>query len=340
MAAQALLKGGETAMALAEYMSDEDGAAFRAFGADFPDESDREFVMEQVMRQMIASEKFSSLAEIHPAWILEKLKEEPPKVIGIILRYLPSNHVRYIIRNLPPMTRVQIPNMVESFAVRPAVLEVIRKRFERHFLPMPVSRRCGKFGFSELYYLKGEELAALIREMGINELAIAFAGMGSKALRAIYNRLDLKDAKRLQRRLKGLKGLSLELSRQARYTVLEVQGRHIGPEGLLVRVGLAALANAVEGGDALIPVLMQKLTPEDSYLLKRLVAERRMRQWAGVALERQSMILSIVAQLARESRIDSSWSSFDPEELAPIPVTGVSTNSAESDETITSQQLA
>lgn len=340
MAALAVLRDGEDASFLADYMSSVDGEMFGAIAENYLGENDREFAMEQKIRQMVASEKFSSLAEVHPAWILEKLKEEPPKVIGIVLRSLPSKHVKYIIKNLPPILRVQIPNMIESFAVAAPVLSVIRRRFERHFESMPVSRASDKLGFSNLYYLKGEELLEVIRELGLYELAIAFAGMGSKALHAIYNRLDLKDAKRLQRRIRELKNVSPDLHRQARYTVLEAPGKHLGPDKMLSRIGLAALANAMEDDAGLKILLTQKLSPEEGYMLKRLIDERRMRKVKNVASERKNLILEVVAALARESRIDPFWAVFDPREEAPIEAGSPVSCHVPEDETITSQQLA
>lgn len=340
VAALAVLRDGGDAAVLADYMSNGDGGAFGAIAENYLGETEREFAMEQKIRQLVASEKFSSLAEVHPAWILERLKEEPPKVIGIVLRSLPSKHVKYIIKNLPPILRVQIPNMIESFAVRAPVLEVIRRRFERHFQPMPVSRASDNLGFSNLYYLKGEELLEVIRELGLYELAIAFAGMGSKALHAIYNRLDLKDAKRLQRRIRELKDISPELHRQARYTVLEVEGKHMGPDKMLLRIGLAALANAMEDETGLNALLTQKLSPEEGYMLKRLIDERRMRKVNNTASERKNLILEVVAALASESRIDPFWAAFGPRGEAPIEAAGHVSHPVPEDETITSQQLA
>lgn len=317
VAALAVLCGGEGAPALADYASDEEGAAVRRLVEAYSRGKDCGPRMQQLIRQMEASEKFSSLAEVHPAWILDRLSYEPPRVVGIILRSLPSKHVRYLLKNLPPMVVAQIPNMIESFSVAGPVLDVIRRRFERHFLPMRVSRTIERFGFENLYYLKGEDLALLIREAGLAELGIALSGMSGRTLHAVFNRLSLKDAKRLQRRMKGLKGISPELFRQARYTVLEVEGKHIGPDRMLARIGIAAIASAVEEGhEMLIRLLQQKMEPADAYLLKRSIDERRMRVCPAVARERRSLIIRIVELLSKEGRIDRLWARYFPDEEA------------------------
>ena len=232
--------------------------------------------MESLISQKVASEHFSSIAEVHPAWIMEHLRGEPPRVVGLILRSLPSSHVRYLLKHLPPMLRDCMPNMVESFSVRPEILEIIRRRFESRFLPMRITRAVTHPGFEYLYFLRIEELAELVRELGIHEMAMALAGMSSKALHMIFNRLDLKDAKRLQRRMKGVAGITPELHRQARFNLLEIEGCHEGSEKMLASVGLAALASAAGGEHTMLAKLVQqKLAPAEGYLLKRFLDERK-----------------------------------------------------------------
>ncbi|MFH0800476.1 MAG: hypothetical protein V2A66_09900 [Pseudomonadota bacterium] len=344
LAAMAVLHGGADAAEIADYMSDSNRGVCGDLIALYSEGADRENRAQQLIRQAVAAERFSSLAEVHPAWILERLCEEPPRVIGIILRSLPSQHVRYILKNMPPMLRAQLPNMVESFAVAAPVLEVIRRRFERHFLPMPVSRAIGKFDFSKLYYLKGEDLEEVIREAGLTELGIALTGMAGKVLHVVLNRLELKDAKRLQGRMRDMRGISPELVRQARFTVLEVEGRRVGPDGMLMRFGLAALASAL--GDEhtrLVRLLQQRLDPSDGYLLKRFIDERRICPRRALAAERRDMILWIVASLAEDGRIDPSWGRFFTSET-PSPDSGEPASGGISDEITASlssvQQLA
>ena len=324
VSAMSVRRDGEAARELLEYMSERDRAPCADLVEHFLADPEKELVLEQLIRQLVASEQFSSLAEVHPAWILEHLRGEPPRVVGLILRSLPSNHVRYLLQNLPPMLRERIPNMVESFAVDPQVLEVIRRRFEKNFLPMRISRQVRKPGFEHLYFLKTSELTELIRELGVFELAIALAGMSRKALHMIYNRLDLKDAKRLKMRIDAMGGISTELYRQARFNLLEIEGRHEGSERMLKAVGLAALASAAgnEYGE-MIKLLMQKLEPTDGYLLKRFIDERRKRASALVGDERRKLVTDLVGELAAEGRIGKEWLSFlghggIPEETATI----------------------
>lgn len=313
VATLAVIESGEKAADLAAFVcDDEKGSLKSAIESCLKiDPTEREFKLRQQARSQLSSEQWSGLAEVHPAWILEELKNESPRIIGIILRYLPSRHVRYLLEHLPPTIRFAIPNVVEAFSVPGPVLDVIRRRFESRFQPLHLSRSIENFGFDQLYYLRGDELEVFFKDLGLQELAMALHGISGKSLGVLLNRLSLKDAKRLQRRMRSLGTVSNVLKRQARYTVLEVEGEHLGPEHLLMEIGLAAFARAISPTHHdLFRMLEIKLDPRISYVLKRYIDERLEKNTKDVAEERQNLILSRVAALAGENLIDQSWSKF------------------------------
>jgi len=269
---------------------------------------ERETKLKEKINSLVASERWSGLAEIHPAWILEELKKESPKIIGIILRYLPSQHVRYLLENLPPTIRFALPNIIEAFSVPKPILDIIKQRFESRFIPLHLSRSIEKLNFNHLYYLKSNELELFFKDLGMQELATALHGISGKSLNFLLNRLSLKDAKRLQQRIKSFKNVSDDLKKQARYTVLEVEGEHLGPENLLIEIGLAAFAKSISSSSSDLPRLLGiKLPPKISYVLKRYVAEKSQKNQKETAYERQSIILSRISSLAKENVIDQSW---------------------------------
>ncbi len=318
VATMAVIEEGERAAELLAFVAEDDDkralkTVIEACLKINPEE--REFKLRQQASSQLSSEQWSGLAEIHPAWILEELKTESPRIIGIILRYLPSKHVRYLLEHLPPTIRFAMPNIVEAFAVPQQVLDVIRRRFESRFQRLHLSRSIEQFGFDHLYYLKGDELEVFFRDLGLQELAMALSGISGKSLGVLLNRLSLRDAKRLKSRMHSLEGVSDVLKRQARYTVLEVEGEHLGPEHLLMEIGLAAFARALAPmHHDLFRRLEVKLDPRISYVLKRYIDERLEKNTSTVAEERQNLILSRVAALASENLIDSSWTKFFPVE--------------------------
>jgi hypothetical protein len=313
VAAMAVLNdGGKASDILAFTSAGEQDALKTAMDSNLAiDAADREFKLKGAISAMVASDRWSGLAEIHPAWLLEELKHESPRIIGIILRYLPSRHVRWLLENLPPAVRFAIPNIIEAFSVPQPVLDVIRTRFESRFATIRVSRSPESFGFEQLYYLRGDELEALFRDLGLQELAMALHGLSGKSLTYLYNRLSLKDAKKLQNRIKSMEHVSDALKRQSRFTVLEVEGENLGPDNLLMEIGLAAFARAVSKDHEELSRLIEiKLDPRISYVLKRYIDERADKNTRAAAEERRTIILSRVASLARENLIDESWGRF------------------------------
>ena len=205
--------------------------------------------------------------------------------------------------------------MVESFSVDPEILDVIRGKFESNFVTMRITRSIGHLGFENLYYLKQAELEELFIELGITELAIALSTMSTKVLRIIYNRLDLKDARRLKAKITELPAdVSSETYRQARSSLLQIDCERVGPKQLLKILGLGAFAEAVgHEHDQLVRMIQQRLDPKEGYLLRRYIDEKRVRPSAVSPKERRHMILKIVAAMAREERIDGAWKGFSSE---------------------------
>ena len=125
------LDGG--ASALMDYMSDDDKSHCKSLIKQYLAKQDRQQAMDLILKHLIASERFSSLAEFIRLGYLNILRDEPARVIGIILRSLPSKHVRFLIENLPPHIREALPGMVESFAVSAPVLEGNKRAFREAF---------------------------------------------------------------------------------------------------------------------------------------------------------------------------------------------------------------
>ncbi|MFH1874124.1 MAG: hypothetical protein ABH859_02935 [Pseudomonadota bacterium] len=313
LATLAVLEDGEKATDLLDFLNPEDKEICQAEIAAYLeiDIEERETKLQEQTSSLIASEQWSGLGEIHPAWVLEELKNEPPRIIGIILRYLPSRHVRYILEHLPPTIRYAIPNVVEAFYVPQPVLEVIKKLFESKFTTLRLSRSIKHLGFEHLYYLRSEELDIFFKDLGLQELALAFHDLPEKSLSFLLNRLPVKESNELKNRIKALSNVSEGLKRQSKFTVLEVEEKKVGADQFLLEIGLAAYARAVMPDQRnLMRQLEVKLAPQTSYLLKRNLVERTSKNTREISEERQTLIISRVASLAQENQIDQSWCNF------------------------------
>lgn len=314
MALLAVLDGGERARDLCVFLNDEERALGESAVERFLEvHEERGDALRTRLTGLVSTESFTGIAEIHPAWIMEAIRDEPPRIMGVIMRYLPSRHVRYILERLPKDVKDRIPKLVESFAVPQDVLAVIRHRFEARFLPMRISKALAHFGLEHLYFLKGEEVEALCAELGMCELALALDGMSDKMVRVVLNRMKLKDAKRLHERMVELSRASAEVKRHARYAILEIDDDASGPEELLVSIGLSCLAKAlVSVGDGVVERMCQKLEPRFASILKRCIADSVSSTSPGLSGDHEELVLTSIARLAKEGRIDSQWARFAP----------------------------
>lgn len=272
-------------------------------------EGAREEKLQAEMRALRAAESFSGIAEIHPAWLVEALKRESPRVIGVILRHLPSKHVRYLLQHLPPRLVARLPKLIESFYVPTEILDLIRRRFENHFVPMRVSHRLEVFEFKHVYYLKSEDLETLFRDLGISELALSLLNAPRKMVQLILNRFPIPEAKSILSRWKAFQEERSPLAKEARYSVLDLEGREKGVEPFFRELGFQSFVKAFRPGDSfLFEAIKQKLSPESAYILKRYLEEQLSRFQLDLAQKRQEWILKHLRRLQTEGLLDPVWS--------------------------------
>jgi len=226
------------------------------------------------LRQLMHAQKVHPLGEIHPGWFLEVIKDESPKTIGLILRYLPGDKVTYILENLPSELKAKLPKLNESMKISDDLLEMIRERFESQFLTYSLPKKGAEITVQDLYFIKTDSLLAFFRDLGIEQLARAFQGLNKAALKAMLNRLVIKDAKELQGRMKNLEKVSKRELSEAQILIIDLPIDRIDPQALFLEVGMAFFARAISKDQLDFAKSLQfKIPPRYGYLLKRYVEE-------------------------------------------------------------------
>lgn len=268
------------------------------------------------LKALKAQEDFSGIAEIHPAWLLEVLKEESPRVIGVVLRHLPSRHVRYLLEQLPRRLTMELPKLIEAFYVPGELLDVIRKRIERHFVPMRISHEVEPLTIQHLYYLKIEELETLCYDLGLSELALSLIGSARKILQIVLNRFTLPEAKAILSRIQRGQTEVRWFLKDARYSVLELGQKEMGTRRFLEELGLMALAKAFGRVEGSVLALRQKMAPERAYTFKRYLDEALQQTRQERVAKRAEWVLQHVERLSLEAKIDPLWKSALPTEEA------------------------
>lgn len=288
---------------------------------NMPSAERTEYAAEKI-KLNFARENFSILSEIHPAWIVEVLADESPKMIGIILRYLPSTQVRYIIEHLPKRIKNRLPQLIDAFAVPAPVLDIIRSRFERQFVVAGRLEETANFGFEDVAYLKSKDMNALFIDLGLHELAMAFKGIERRSLNVLFNRLSVEEARALQQRIRSLTDVPVLLLKDAKYSVLELSMIETNPEKLLIELGLNSFAKAFGDADMEVySLIRQKLEPKIAYTLKRYIDERKGSVLPGVMEQRKELVLKRIESLSKASAIDSELAASFPVKEEEIIIT-------------------
>lgn len=263
------------------------------------------------LKSLVAREEFIGLAEIHPAWLVEVLSKESPRIIGIILRYLPSGQVRYIIDHLPKRIKHRLPQLIDSFAVPGPILDIIKERFERQFISVQGPRDFDEFGFENVCFLKSADLEILFRDLGIHELAMALKGVDRRSLNILFNRLSINEARALQQRIRSLTDVPASLLTDAKYTVLEMSLAETDSDDLLMDIGLNVFARSLDLRDAgMFPLIKQKLEPRLGYTLRRYMDQHVDSNFAEIIEKRKEVILRRVEALAKAGSIDQNLARY------------------------------
>ncbi len=238
-----------------------------------------------------------ALQDVHPEWMLKILSLETPRVIAILLRYIPSRQSRYILERLPARIKTRMPHFVDAFSVPTAIVQSMRRRFESHFAAVAPSRS-GAGDFGSLGNLSLEDLPKLICDIGLHELALAFVDADERSIQILMKRLPEPDARRLQERMHHLEDIPQSLTRDAKFTILDIDVESVASEVFLFEVGIRAFAKACGRAEKdLIGALSLKLEPRvGEWLLSAAVRKSEGGELGGI---RQQMILNRLKTLSR-----------------------------------------
>ncbi|MDO8461915.1 MAG: FliG C-terminal domain-containing protein [Deltaproteobacteria bacterium] len=265
--------------------------------------------MDQILREktLLHPKKSTSfLKEIHPGWILEKLKGESPRFLGLVCRYLPGDKARYLLDHVTPEVKEALLKMDQRLipdGLAERVRDLVEKRFSS-FIPEKKAR----FSFQHLVTVSGQDLELLFRDLGLEQCRKLFQGSSSKALAVLLSRLPAEETRELKERLRTGKAVDAESRRQAQLAIMSLPLESSEPEDFFMEVGFSVFAMAVSKEEFVwCEALIQKLSPRKGYLLKRVIQEA---QAAGATEEKvhyQNHILSRLRQMVQKGTVSRYW---------------------------------
>lgn len=183
--------GGKEAEALYGFLPEDEAAALRAKGEkleEIPAEKRVPLMLRQ-LKQMHSFQSTKGLEGVEPSWLLAGFRGESPRTVAIILMHMPSSISRQILSRLPEPIREAMPSREDLRDIPMELVKLVRSRFDAKFATMPEVRRLEFFSYSDLILFRARELIALIRRIGIDELANNFMTIGKRALAAFLGKL-------------------------------------------------------------------------------------------------------------------------------------------------------
>lgn len=253
--------------------------------------------LDAIRARIISASDASALQDVHPEWMLKVLSLETPRVIAILLRYIPSKQSRYILDRLPARIKERMPHFVDAFSVPTLVVQSMRRRFESHFAAVALAR-AGADRFAGIASLGFEDLPKLICDLGLHEIALAFADADDRSIQILMRRLPESDARRLQERMHHLTDAPKALTRDAKFTILDIDVESVPADVFLFEIGIRAFAKACGRAEQdLIGALSLKLEPRVG---EWLLTQATRKSGGGELGEiRQQMILTRLETLSK-----------------------------------------
>lgn len=273
------------------------------------------------LRELATRESFSHLRDVHPGWIFEYIRDESPRVIGLVLRYLPGDKVRYLIEHLPPKVRRALPTVGESFAIPEELINEVKRALERRFVCGTRPAASDPFSLYHIPWMSLRDLQKLITELGLRELSAAFSRASAKGLKAFLARFPVAEAGRLKERILRGGEVSAAERQEAQRHLATANLSVTGAADLPYEIGLSILAESAWGESAdWIDPLILKLAPAQGYVLKRYLKEGAALYRPERAARRQGQLLGLIRSLADAGEISHYWYSGSEETTGSYPV--------------------
>lgn len=210
------------------------------------------------MKQLKEEATKSPLAEIHPDWILEALVKEPPRVIAIVLKYLPSEHVRSILDRLPPEVLQNLPRLSQLSHMDEELFLTMRSDFENRFRVSDTWSGPVGHSFESIPHLSRFKLEMMFRELGYAELAMAILSLNEKGIDFILARLEKKEATILKRHVEQKRKVPLLRLKQAQSHFLSLDLNRTSTEGLVMDAGFFVFSKSLLPQDSQAILLMKR----------------------------------------------------------------------------------
>lgn len=246
-----------------------------------------------------------ALEEMHPAWIVEHLSQESPRLLALLSHWLSPTKMGVVRELVRRRWGITVPHPDREISV--GLLELIKGLVEKK-LGVEKKRPVRKnFSFDQLETLKGEDLVALLEELGIEEIRKAFSEVEPNLFKAFLSRFPMLQATELRERLVVGTTVSEEEKKIAQKRLLSLPLGPVSPQKLFFEVGSSLFAKALRDQDWSWAVrCCHKLPVKEGYRLQRLIQGHRTKGEKRDDLLRDE-ILETLKVLASRGKVRRYW---------------------------------
>ena len=226
--------------------------------------------------------------------------------------HMPASLARQVVEKLPADLKAALPQRAELQKVPLTILKLVRARFDEKFASMPVlESELRSIGFKDLMVLEGKELVAVTRQLGLDELAHAFAAVGKRALAELLARLPRNNAEELIAAVRRVDPADVEEVKVAQRFLSRVLDGFTHTEELFQKAGLYRMSKALTFEEAdLVRQMCQRFPRAHGKLLSDYIVKTHELKDAWPpekANGMQDKVLDMVKDLAGRGKIASKY---------------------------------
>lgn len=191
------------------------------------------------------------LSQVHPDWLYEELKNESPALIASLLRYLPGDKVQMILDKLDSQTLSALPSLQETFSLDEALVQTIQDEFQVLFQKSSDTEvhHLKEKDYLKVLKLSSQEIESFMKNLGLNELAMAFIDLNEKLRNLIVQRLGSREAILLKERFKSQDKAPEIRQKQAQGHLLDLDIKNMDASSFLRELGLFVYSKAIQKED-------------------------------------------------------------------------------------------
>jgi hypothetical protein len=250
------------------------------------------------------------LSSIHSEWLARLLQQEPAHIIVRVLEGLPDLIRGGVTAYMPKGLLLRLPKASQLPPISPRMRKVLLGNYLRKFRAIGGGDESKTFLFRHLLNLDGDDILAVIKDVGLTLFATAFQGVDPRALQKLSSRMPRDDERELMEATRTLTPVAPDDVKQAQKSILQLDMSSTREGWLFKEAGLRKIAECLS-------MEHPRMGEHTAYKLERETGERLLalledfrKQPPLDIMERlklQDFIVRCVQKLVVADRLDPRW---------------------------------